>query len=168
MTKKLNNKTSMIGYTGNGVAFLFDAEDYETVSNRTWHLSKRGYITTKILRKNVPLHKLLIKADKGYDIDHISGDKLDNRRGNLRICSHQQNCFNQKKRITNSSGYVGVCKKKGMNKYEAYINYNAKKIHLGLFENAEKAAVERDKAAIKYFGEFARLNVIKTGCHSHV
>ena len=168
MMKQTGENLFMIGYTGNGVAFLFNSTDYEKVASRKWYLSKRGYITTKIARRNVPLHKILIPVDSGYDIDHISGDRLDNRRSNLRVCTHQQNCFNQKKRTTNTSGYVGVCRKKGTAKYEAYIHHHARKIYLGLFDSPEEAARARDKAAIEHFGMFARLNFLRPGLQVYV
>ena len=146
------------GITSQGVKFFYDPEDEELVRRHTWVLSKRGYIITSVNRKKVCLHRMLIPADRGFDIDHINGDKLDNRRCNLRVCTHQQNTFNQKCRCTNTSGYMGVSKHKAANKYEAYINLSARKIYLGLYETAEEAARVRDRAALFYYGEFANLN----------
>ena len=148
----------MIGYTANGVAFLFDIGDYEVVKRYRWHLSKRGYITTKIHRRNVPLHQLLIESEKGFDIDHISRNKLDNRRSNFRVCTHQQNSFNQKIRNTNTTGFMGVSLMKRTGMYEAYIHHNRKKHYLGLYSTALEAAKTRDNAAMRLFGEYANLN----------
>ena len=151
----------MVGYTKKGEAFLFDIDYYDIVSKHTWYISKRGYVTTSIKRKPVPMHKLLIKNTEGYDIDHVSRDRLDNRKQNLRICTHQENTFNQKKRITNSTGLIGVSFMKNAGAYESYIHYNGKKYHLGLYKNKIEAAMERDKAALEYFGEYANLNFSK-------
>lgn len=109
-------------------------------------------------QKTITLHRFLVTSPPEYDIDHISGDKMDNRRKNLRICSHQKNMFNQKLRSTNSSGYTGVSFSKSAGKFEAYIHYCGKKINLGLFATAKEGAIARDKAALQYFGEFAKLN----------
>ena len=145
-------------HTGNGVLFLIDEREVWWVKKHRWHLSKRGYITTKIKRKNVCLHRMLIKAEPGFDVDHINGNKLDNRMENLRVCTHQQNCFNQKLRKTNTSGFIGVSKKSDAGKYEAYIHLNGRKHYLGLFDSASDAAMTRDRAAIEMFGQHARLN----------
>lgn len=146
------------GFTKKGEVFLFDASDYETVKRYTWYISKRGYVTTNVKRKATPMHKILLGNTKGFDVDHISGNKLDNRRCNLRICTHQQNMFNQNIRSTNTSGFIGVSLMKNTGKYEAYIHYNGKKYYLGLYDNAVDAAIARDREAIKKFGRFARLN----------
>ena len=98
------------------------------------------------------LHRLLFPEAAEYEIDHINGDKLDNRRQNLRLCTHQQNAFNQKRRRTNTSG----C-------YEAYIHHHGRKHHLGLFPDALLAARMRDCVARLLFGEYARLNFPKGG-----
>lgn len=145
-------------HTRNGVSFLVSTEDLHWVIKHNWHLSKRGYITTKINRKNVCLHKMILEVDVGFDIDHINGNKLDNQRENLRVCTHQQNCFNQKRRSTNTTGFIGVSKKKGMEKFEAYIHYCGKKFYLGLFDSVDEAARIRDRAALEKYGEYARLN----------
>lgn len=146
--------------------FLIDAADLEYVSARTWFYGKRGYPVSHTSRKSLyghktePLHKYLLHPPQGVDIDHISGDKLDNRKSNLRFCSHQQNMFNQKRRSTNSTGYSGVSYSKNAGKYEAYINRDGRKIHLGLFMSAEEAAIVRNNAAQKLYGEYARLNTV--------
>ena len=95
----------MIGTTRKGEDFSFSIEDYPLIKQYTWSLSKRGYIVTHINRKVRPLHVILMGSMEGADIDHRSRDKLDNRRENLRFCTHQQNCFNQKKRCTNRKGF---------------------------------------------------------------
>ena len=141
-----------------GSSFIIDADDFEIVSDYTWHNGKRGYPTyntsRKIGRKIRPLHILLVGKNEGMDVDHINGNKMDNRRCNLRICTHQQNTFNQKLRSTNTSGYRGVSKRK-TGKYEAYIHCDGKKHNLGLYSSAEEAYEARKKAEIKYFGEYA-------------
>jgi len=147
-----------------GSYFLIDATDFELVSKYSWFKGKRGYPTMHTSRKSPegyktrPLHRYLIKIPDKADIDHINGDKLDNRRSNLRACTHQQNMFNQKKRSTNSSGYIGVSLFKATGMFEAYIHHSGKKIYLGLYHTAEEAAYIRDKEAKKLFGKYARLN----------
>ena len=150
-------------FTDNGIRFLFDMDDADLVRSRGWHLSKRGYIAGKDHRKEKPLHKFIIKADSSFDVDHINREKTDCRKINLRVCTHQENCFNQGKRITNTSGYMGVSFSKRSGKYESYINHNGIKHHLGLFETAEEAARVRDRHAIEYFGSICYLNFPQIG-----
>lgn len=144
--------------------FLIDSDDFKLVSVYTWSKGKRGYPIAHKSRKSedgnktFTLHRYLYDFPIHCDIDHIDGNKMDNRRFNLRICSHQQNTFNQKLRKTNTSGYYGVSKHKSANLYEAYIHYNGKKKYLGLYSTAEEAAVVRDNEAIRLFGEYAKLN----------
>ena len=151
-------------YCRDGSFFIIDEDDFEMVSRHSWALGKRGYPVAHTSRKSpdgpktFPLHRLIMNVSDDMDVDHISGDKLDNRKCNLRICTHQENMFNQRMRETNTSGYYGVSRMKSCGKFEAYIHIDGKKKYLGLFETAEKAAIARDKAAIVLFGEFARLN----------
>ena len=145
-------------FADNGVRFLFDMCDRQLVQSRGWHLSKRGYIAGKEKRRERPLHKLIITVDSSFDIDHANGNKLDYRRSNLRVCSHQQNCFNQRIRSNNTSGFIGVSYAKNIGKYESYIHHNGCKYSLGYFESAYDAALARDQKARELFGEYGRLN----------
>lgn len=147
----------------NGGDFLFDEIDLPLISGHTWHLGLRGYPATHVNGKTVVLHKLLIPDADGFEIDHINGNKLDNRRENLRICTHQQNSYNQKRRRTNTSGYIGVSYVSGRGCYEAYIHHHGKKHHLGRFPNADMAARTRDCVARILFGEYANLNFTRSG-----
>ena len=88
---------------------------------------------------------------------------MDNRRCNLRICTHQQNAFNQKRRSTNTSGFIGVSPVKDAPFYEAYIHLHGRKHHLGTFSDPKQAARTRDAVARLVFGEYARLNYPRGG-----
>ena len=149
------------GVTSQGVEFFYDKKDKVLINSHTWTFSRRGYVVTSVNRKKVYLHRMLMPVDSGFDVDHVNGNKLDNRRCNLRVCTHQQNMFNQKCRCTNTSGYMGVSKHKAAGKYEAYVNMSGNKIYLGLYDTAQEAAVVRDTAASHYYGEYANLNFPK-------
>lgn len=160
----MSNPIHMTKY-GYGVAsfaregdFLFDEIDLPLIQAHTWHLGKRGYPATHIDGKTKVLHRLLFPEAAGYEVDHINGDKLDNRRSNLRLCTHQQNAFNQGRRRTNTSGYIGVSYVRGQGCFEAYIHHHGRKHHLGLFPDAAMAARTRDCIAKMLFKEYARLN----------
>ena len=94
-----------------GGDFLFDEIDLPLIRAHTWHLGKRGYPATHIGGRTVVLHRLLFPDAQEYEIDHINGDKLDNRRRNLRLCTHQQNAFNQKRRrrLGRGTAWPGCC-----------------------------------------------------------
>ena len=151
-------------YFTDGSSFLIDSEDLPAVSRYTWFRGKRGYPIAHTSRrsanphKTFPLHRFLMNPQEGYDVDHISGDKMDNRRSNLRICTHQENMFNQALRSNNTTGFYGVSKNKKTGNFEAYLHIDGKKKYLGTFMSAAKAAEKRDEAAKHYFGEYARLN----------
>ena len=92
-------------------------------------------------------------------IDHVNGDKIDNRISNLREATQQQNCCNGKQRVNNKLGAKGVVFRKQGNysKYFAYIFVDGKQKHLGCFDVFEDAKAAYDAASRQYFGEFARL-----------
>jgi hypothetical protein len=104
------------------------------------------------------MHRQLIKTPAEYVINHINGCGLDNRRANLRLATVAQNAWNSKKRNPHS-GYKGVwfAADKGM--WRAAIVCHGKRLHIGYFSSKIDAAKAYDAAEIKYYKEFARLNL---------
>lgn len=146
-----------------GKIALIDNEDYEMVSIHKWHYLKRyhdrpGYASTKIDGKNVSMHKFIMGESDGKVIDHINGDTLDNRKLNLRFCTHQQNLWNRHKRKQTQSKYIGLSKGRNRKKWQVQILIDGKKKTIGQFESEEDAARAYDKVARKYYGEFAPVN----------
>lgn len=105
--------------------------------------------------KVVQLHRWIMDAQAGQVVDHINGDRMDNRRENLRLCTVAQNIRNQKLRAS-KSGFKGVFEKRG--KWQASYTFEGKKIYIGKFSTPEEAARAYDAAAREAFGEFALLN----------
>ncbi|MBD1229107.1 HNH endonuclease [Xenorhabdus griffiniae] len=89
-------------------------------------------------------------------IDHINGDKSDNRIVNLREASNTENSWNSKMRKNNSSGIKGVCWCKSKKKWVARIRIDGKRKTLGYFSNIDEARLIMEKARTKYHGEFSR------------
>jgi hypothetical protein len=90
------------------------------------------------------------------DVDHINGDKSDNRFSNLRLATVSQNLANAKKPVTNTSGYKGVSWNKNAKKWRSMIKRDGKVTHLGYFETPEAAHAAYMNKAREFFGEFAR------------
>lgn len=154
-----------IGRTGRFATV--DVADYELLSGYGWRITNRGYVErnrTRACRKGIDrgyrlMHRMILNPLPYISIDHINGDKLDNRRSNLRICLHRDNCLNRPKRSTKcSSRFKGVSFHKLMGRWIAYISIDRKFVRLGYFDDEILAAKAYDAAAIEHHGKFARLN----------
>lgn len=146
-----------------GKVALVDDEDFEYLNQWKWFAEKRGsglvYAVRNVKQKPLHMHTQIIKTPKGMVTDHINGDGLDNRRCNLRACTHGENMRNRKVgQVNNKSGYKGAHWSKRQEKWKAEIRVNGKSIHLGYFNDLIEAAQAYDRAARKYHGKFAKLN----------
>jgi hypothetical protein len=105
------------------------------------------------------MHRLILNPPAGFVTDHINGNRLDNRRINLRIATHRQNCQNQRPKGLHSQ-YIGVTKiRQGKwERWMAQIRHDGIRIHLGYFTDEIEAARAYDQAALAHHGEFASLN----------
>jgi hypothetical protein len=113
-------------------------------------------IYTQINRKTIVLARLLMGFPKGLMIDHINGDTLDNRKGNLRQATPRQNAQNSKKKTSNTSGFSGVDFRKDRKKWRVTIRINGVKKSLGHYESFEDACTVRSEAIGTHYREFAR------------
>ena len=142
----------------NGTEILIDSEDYKRVKSHTWYVDYKGYAWAKIEGSRVRLHRFIIDAPDDLQVDHVNIIKTDNRKSNLRLATSKENRRNEGLRKDNTTGAKGVSYDKQCNKYAAYINVEWGKIHLGYYCTVLEASKAYDRAAEKYFGEFARLN----------
>ena len=129
---------------------IIDIEDIEKVTKFKWHIifgRHEARVSSHISRKeNIFLHHVIMgKPEKNKVIDHINGNPLDNRKSNLRFCTH------------NTSGYPGVSWHEQNQKWKVTIKYNGQEIYLGYYISLKKAIKVRQQAEIKYFGEYRRI-----------
>ena len=119
----------------------------------------RGYLCVG----STPIHRIVWersngKKPKGFQIDHINGDILDNRIENLRLATYAENQWNAKKRIDNKSGVKGVCWHKVTKRWMAQIKQNKILYYLGVYETIKEAERVVKKKRLELHGEFARNN----------
>jgi hypothetical protein len=142
---------------------IIDRDMLPLVMQHTWSVStKDGYQWAQTsfrqqgVKQTLKLHHLIMgKPLKGYCVDHINGNALDNRRANLRSCTRQENTYNQTK-VRGEVGYRGITKVGS--RYRAMISHQGKRISLGSFATAKEAAEAYNQAASTYRGEYAALN----------
>ena len=143
---------------------IVDAEDYEELNEYTWHIrraQRTEYAGTNEGKKYILMHRLLLGAPAGVVVDHRDGNGLNNRKSNLRLCSHQENMYNQRPRLGTTSRFKGVHLIKKTKKYAAKIQKDGKRYCLGSFDDEIEAAVVYDIKAMELFGEFACFNFPK-------
>jgi len=166
-----------MGYTmkeiplSQGKMALVDDEDYAMLMGYKWcvRLANHGNLYAFRIElvngrnRGIHMHRVLLKAPDHYQVDHINGNGLDNRKSNLRLCTQSQNMHNESQHSTNTTGYKGVRRDKrklarGSRCYSARITVDKKSYSCGMFKTAEEAAHAFDEMAIRHVGKFARLN----------
>jgi len=127
--------------------------------NKAGWLNK-GYVMVGIDGETHPAHRIIFLLHHGYCsefIDHIDGNRSNNKIENLRPATHNENARNCKTPSHNTSGFKGVCWDKRKNKWMAYITVNNKLKFLGYHEKIENAHLAYISAAKLHFGSFARI-----------
>ena len=126
----------------------------------------QGYIKIKIKKKGHFAHRLIFIWHHGYYpqiIDHIDGNKENNRIENLRPATKSENCTNQKLRSTNKSGTKGVSWNAKLNKWKVAINKDYKSLYFGLYDDLELASLVAIEAANLYHKEFSAYKGVQNG-----
>lgn len=159
-----------IPLTQGRIALVSDADfDMLMRISKKWGCFRRVdniYVVTSTMingkQVRIFMHRVLMNPEKGYFVDHINGNGLDNRRENLRIATHAQNMRNSKKRKSSKWPYKGISYDNRSyhlsKKWRVRIRIDGKQIYAGRFETPEEAARKYDELARQFYGEFAKLN----------
>lgn len=150
---------------GNGRVALVDDADYERVAAHRWHAARSSqkrenfYAKCRIGRRTTYMHRFILAAPPGAEVDHRNRDGLDNRRENLRTATRSQNGANKTDPV-GRSGFRGVvCIDPARRKpWRGSLVANGRRLTTAYFETARDAAVARDALARLHHGEFAILN----------
>lgn len=141
-----------------------DDEDYDKFIKYKWRPEGEKGKERASRREKGKTHHLsrdVMNAPKGVYVDHINHDTLDNRKCNLRFVDKYQNQQNRSKQ-KNTSGYKGVVVRKNRRtKWVAILTVFGKVIYIGAYSDKVEAAKAYDRAALKYFGEYAYINFPK-------
>ena len=157
----LPDSASLIPLTCRTYAIV-DTGNLRNLNLYRWSLGgyKKGtrYARRSEKGQTIYMHREIMNAPEGMEIDHINGNGLDNRSANLRICTKAQNQQNSKKRTGKSSVFKGISWETDRKKWRASIVVNKKRICIGRFISEIDAAKAYDVEALSYFGEYARTN----------
>lgn len=145
-----------------GMSTIVDEQDFYFLSRRKWFAAKGRttfYARSKDHGRLIHMHRLILAAKPGEQVDHKDRNTLNNQRDNLRIANSRQQAANRGMRVDNSSGFKGVTWMKQKNKWRAQLGKGKEgTIALGDFLDAKLAALAYDNAAIQRFGPFAATN----------
>lgn len=149
--------------------FLYDPETGEILSLKRRRplgcLGGSGYWRVKVGGALLQAHRVAMALTTGSwpagQVDHIDGDRRNNRITNLRACSPKENSRNAKRRVDNTSGLTGVSWTASRKKWRAFIRINGRNTYLGLFANKDEAARIYADASVQHRGEFTPAHVAK-------
>lgn len=152
-----------------GKIALVDDEDYEYLMQWKWQAfyqqNTHSFIARRMTskrkegeRKSIIMHRIIMNAQKGQIIDHINHDTLDNRKENLRFCTHSENMQNRTIQSNNKARYKGIYWRKSRNCWEVRVHKNCKLKRVKCVHDKIEAALVYDEFAEEVHGEFAKLN----------
>jgi hypothetical protein len=143
---------------------IIDDEDYDFISSFRWSINKTPagncYYQTRKNNKTICMHRLVIKAQEGEEVDHINRLPHDNRKSNLRICNDSGTSKNKSSKTGSSSKYLGVCWSSRDKNWRVTIKDNYKVVFESHYSTEEQAALAYNDVAIEFHGEFANLNIV--------
>ena len=142
---------------------VVDDEDADIARAFAWrslepHAGYQYVVAKDSTGSTVYLHRLVARATRGTCVDHIDGDTLNNRRANLRVCTHAENMRNRRRSHASKFPYKGISQRRPGGPFRAVIRCNGRVFRFGPFKTAKDAAIAYDEAAIRLHGDFARLN----------
>ena len=134
-----------------------DIEDIELFADKRVCKDSKDYAICTWEGKQRKVHRIIMGVvdNISIEVDHINGDPSDNRKCNLRLCTHSENLKNQKKNSRNTSGYKGVRWEESKKRWRVEITVNGKRYRYR-YKSKEKAIAKRKELEEKYFGEYAR------------
>ena len=148
-----------------GYMTTVDDDDYEELSSFSWCMTSTGYAKRYVGggRKHQTfayMHRQIMGVQGNIQVDHINGNRLDNRRENLRLCAPKDNSRNRKgwDASRKTSRFKGVYWSKDQNGCVSAITVDRNFIQLGCFDDELVAARIYDDACVKHFGKFAKVN----------
>ncbi|QDV72469.1 HNH endonuclease [Botrimarina mediterranea] len=150
-----------------GRKVIVDSEDYELlVARGNWCFGAKGYAARNERRADgkwraVLMHRLIMQAPEGLQVDHIDGNRLNNRRSNLRLCTPVENNRNRGPNVSNPLGIKGVYWIPRQRKYRASIRIQGQTKQLGVYDDPLEASRVFDAATLEHRGEFARPNGVE-------
>lgn len=141
-----------------GKVAIVDNEDYESINKHKWFYNS-GYAVRRNGKSHMKMHRQIMNTPQGEITDHINGNKLDNRRQNLRIVNNQVNILNRPLQKNNESSFRGVSWHSGVGKWIVQIGSNSfEDKYIGYYDDKIQAALAYDRAAQAIFKEHAVLN----------
>lgn len=143
---------------------IVDAEYHDTlIQMGQWCYQSPGYAATRTAGSLILMHRVvceLVYGPSPLNVDHINGDKLDNRSANLRYATQSDNCMNMLPRSDNTSGFRGVFWHRAASKWMAQVKYRHQTYYLGLFDDKRAAAAAYNNKVMELCPDYAVLNVL--------
>jgi hypothetical protein len=151
-----------------GYNTLVDDDDYDELSKYKWSTDYNNdhciYAFRTVNKRSIRMHQHIMGTAnlKGIIVDHKNGNGLDNQKINLRIATKQQNAFNSRPKTYLPKGVTKLSRLR-TRPFQARIAINGQQIHLGYYSTQYDAANAYNIAAQRYFGEFAKSNILCVG-----
>lgn len=148
-------------YLTNGGETLVDAWNYDELNQWHWQHTRTHYVSGTVNKRKTLMHRLIMGALPGQQVDHVDGNRMNNQEHNLRLCTASQNHANTTKRGGKStSQYKGIHWNGRISRWRVEIAYHGKRYRLNSYADEIDAACAYNEKAKELFGEFARLNDI--------